>query len=119
MLRSEREEILITPEELRAVLKEHRWTIATSKSGRQQVYSAKQRRGKKLATCYIGTANKLNSLSEEDVVAKINRSAARLVSERDGNNDQTHHQNTIETGSGEATITRPWAGDQLITTGRN
>jgi hypothetical protein len=77
------------------LLKRHRWSIAISTSGKQQVYSAKRRMGKKLATCYIGTSNKLKSLSEEDVVAKINRSeAARLASQRDGSDQaQTDHQN--------------------------
>jgi hypothetical protein len=80
---------MITPEDLKALLKKHRWSIAVGKSGRQQVYSAKQRRGKRLATCYIGTSNKLNILTEDDIVAKLNRSAMRLVNER-GSHDQAH-----------------------------
>ena len=81
---------MITPDELRALLKKHHWTIAVSTSGRQHVYAAKQRCGKRLRTRYIGTDNKLNILTEEEIVAKINRSeAARLVQQRDGS-DQAH-----------------------------
>lgn len=69
---------MVTPDELRTLLKQHRWTIAVSTSGRQQVYAAKQRRGKRLVTRYIGTANKLNSLTEEVILEKLYRSEARL-----------------------------------------
>ncbi len=76
---------MITPGELKALLKKHRWSMGVSKSGKQQVYAAKQRRGKRLATCYIGTSNRLNFLTEEDVVAKINRSVVeRLAQMHDG-----------------------------------
>jgi hypothetical protein len=68
---------MVTPDELRSLLKQHRWTIAISTSGRQQVYAAKQRRGKKLATRYIGTANTLNELTEEDILEKLHRNEAR------------------------------------------
>lgn len=64
---------MITQEELRTLLKKHRWTIAIRASGRQQVFTAKQRQGKRIATCYIGTSNKLKNLTEEDIVAKIQR----------------------------------------------
>lgn len=66
---------MITLSELKALLKEHHWTIAVSTSGKQNVYAAKQRQGKRVVTRYIGTNNKLNFLTEEDVVAKINRGA--------------------------------------------
>lgn len=78
------------------MLRKHRWTIAISVSGKQQVFSAKQRRGKKLATCYIGTSNKLNNLTEEDVVAKINRREAAHLADNlasSGQVAQTDHQN--------------------------
>lgn len=73
---------MISPEELRALLKKHRWTIAIRASGRQHVFTAKQRRGEKLATCYIGTSNTLNFLTEEDIVAKLNRSATARLAQR-------------------------------------
>lgn len=66
---------MITPHELKALLKEHRWIIATGASGKQAVYAAKQRQGKKVVTRYIGTANRLNDLTVEDILAKLNRPA--------------------------------------------
>jgi len=89
---------VITPEDLRALLKKHRWTIAISPNGRQQVFSAKQRQGKKLATCYIGTTNKLNSLNEADVVEKINRKTMRLADQRDSSN-QAHTEQSSPVGA--------------------
>lgn len=65
---------MITPNELEALLKQHRWIIARGMSGKQAVYAAKQRQGKTVVTRYIGTANRLNHLTEEDIVAKLNRS---------------------------------------------
>ncbi len=82
---------MITPDELKALLKKHRWSMGVSKSGKQQVYAAKQRRGKRLATCYIGTSNTLNVLTESDVVEKINRKAApKSLVPSSQTNDQAH-----------------------------
>ncbi|MGH2478494.1 MAG: hypothetical protein ACRDHW_02415, partial [Ktedonobacteraceae bacterium] len=64
---------MITLDELKTLLKQHRWIIAISTSGNQQVYAAKQRQGEKVVTRYIGTANKLNSLTEEAILEKLNR----------------------------------------------
>ncbi len=79
---------MITPEQLKGVLKSHRWTLSFSKSGKQQVFSAKQRRGAKLTTCYIGTSNTLNKLTESDVVEKITRKAAKSLVSSSQTNDQ-------------------------------
>lgn len=81
---------MITPEELRALLKKHRWSIAIGKCGNQSVYAAKRRAGKKLATCYIGTSNRLNILTEEEIVAKIIRSEAMRLAQKRSSNDQAH-----------------------------
>ncbi|MGH2505881.1 MAG: hypothetical protein ACRDHZ_00440 [Ktedonobacteraceae bacterium] len=65
---------MITLSELKALLKQHHWIIAEGMTGKQKVFSAKQRQGKKVVTRYIGTANRLNDLTVEDIVAKLNRS---------------------------------------------
>jgi len=83
---------MVTPEQLKAILKKHRWTIAVSTSGKQQVYAAKQRQGKKLATLYVGTSNTLNSLSENDVEAKITRKEERLAKKRDSHDQARPEQ---------------------------
>jgi len=66
---------MITPNELKALLKQHRWIIALGMSGKQATYAAKQRQGKKVVTRYIGTANRLNDLTVDDILAKLNRPA--------------------------------------------
>ena len=66
---------MITLEELKALLKQHRWILATGMSGSQPVYAAKQRQGKKVVTRYLATAHRLNDLSAEDILAKLNRTA--------------------------------------------
>jgi hypothetical protein len=66
---------MVTPDELRALLKQHHWIIAVSTSGKQNVYAAKRRQGKKVVTRYIGTERKLNDLTEESILAKLTRSA--------------------------------------------
>ncbi|HEU5377541.1 MAG TPA: hypothetical protein VFV38_19130 [Ktedonobacteraceae bacterium] len=86
---------MITPDNLRTLLRKHRWTIAISTSGRQQVFAAKQRRGKKLATCYIGTSNKLAQMTEEDVVEKITRRAAKSLVPSSQTNDQAHTEQRL------------------------
>lgn len=64
---------MITLGELKALLKQHHWIIAEGMTGKQAVYSAKQRQGKKIVTRYIGTANRLNVLTEETILEKLNR----------------------------------------------
>ena len=80
---------MIELEDLRQLLKQHRWTLNTRKSGKQQVFVAKQRRGPKLATFYIATERTLQSLTEADIVGKIRKAAERLAQQRDGH-DQAH-----------------------------
>lgn len=64
---------MITLNELKALLKQHRWILSEGMTGKQAVYSAKQRQGKKVVTRYIGTANRLNTLTEETILEKLNR----------------------------------------------
>ncbi len=62
--------------DLKQLLKQHRWTLNARRSGNQQVFTAKQRRGPKLATLYIATERTLQGLTEADIVALIRRRAA-------------------------------------------
>lgn len=84
---------MIEPMDLKQLLKKHRWTLNARRSGNQQVFSAKQRRGPKLATLYIATEHTLRDLTEADIVALITRKAAedeeRLAQKR-GSNSQAH-----------------------------
>ena len=64
---------MITLPELKALLKEHRWIIAVSTSGKQNVYAAKRRQGKTVVTRYLATEHRLDSLTAEDILAKLNR----------------------------------------------
>jgi hypothetical protein len=73
---------------LKRLLKEHHWTLNAWTSGKQQVFSAKQRQGKRLDTLYIGTENRLEQLTTDDIVAKINRRAAERLAHSDKTNDQ-------------------------------
>lgn len=67
---------MITPSELRALLKEHRWTLRDSmRSGDQTVYTAAQRQGKRTVTRYIGTARRLADMTALEVLEKLNRPA--------------------------------------------
>jgi hypothetical protein len=66
---------------LKALLRQHRWTLNARASGNQQIFSAKQRQGKRLVTLYIATENTLQALTEDDIVEKINRKAAEQAAE--------------------------------------
>jgi hypothetical protein len=65
---------MVSEEELKGLLKRHRWTLRDNiRSGDQKVYTAAQRQGKRTVTRYIGTANRLKNMTEEDVLAKLNK----------------------------------------------
>jgi len=65
---------MVNEGELKALLQQHRWTYRDNiRSGNQKVYTAAQRRGKRTVTRYIGTERKLKDLTEEEVLAKINK----------------------------------------------
>jgi pyruvate/2-oxoacid:ferredoxin oxidoreductase beta subunit len=64
---------MVTLDELKALLKEHRWIISEVMTGKQKVYAAKQRQGKKVVTRYLATEHRLDSLTAEDILAKLNR----------------------------------------------
>jgi hypothetical protein len=65
----------MSEEELGDLLKQHRWTMRHDMptAGKQRIYSASQRQGKRTVTRYIGTANKLKDMTAEDVMAKLNK----------------------------------------------
>lgn len=65
----------MTEEELKGLLQQHRWTMRDDMrtTGKQKIYSAAQRQGKRTVTRYIGTANRLKNMTEEDVLAKLNK----------------------------------------------
>lgn len=63
---------MVTEQELKELLKQHRWTLrADTQSGKQTVYRAQQRQGKRNATKYLFVASKLADMTEVDVLAKL------------------------------------------------
>lgn len=67
---------MVTESELKELLKQHRWTLrGDMSSGRQTVYRATQRQGKRTVTKYIVVASKLKGMTAEDVLSKLNKPA--------------------------------------------
>ncbi len=63
---------IVTPMELKILLKSHRWTLRDGmRSGDQTVYSAAQRQGKRVVSRYIGTARRLTEMTEAEILAKL------------------------------------------------
>ncbi|HET8840792.1 MAG TPA: hypothetical protein VFN35_04960 [Ktedonobacteraceae bacterium] len=79
--------------DLKQLLKQHRWTLNARRSGNQQVFTAKQRQGKRLATLYIATEHKLQNLTEADIVALINSKATERLASSNQTDDQAYTTN--------------------------
>lgn len=63
----------MTQEKLEQFLKEQGWYLARGMTGEQPMYSAKKRRGKTVVTRYLATENRLKDMTEEDILAKLNK----------------------------------------------
>lgn len=61
----------VTEKELEELLRRNRWSINRTKTGQQKAFSARRGSGERRETRYIGTAQKLESMTEDDVLAKL------------------------------------------------
>lgn len=64
---------MVTLSDLEELLRREGWTPKFSKSHRQTIAAAQQRRGAQVTTRYIATENKLKGMTEDDVLAKLSR----------------------------------------------
>jgi hypothetical protein len=63
---------MVTEEQLKEILKQHRWTLRSdTQSGGQSVYRAQQRQGKRNVTKYLFVSSKLADMTEADVLGKL------------------------------------------------